>query len=214
MRLRSLHRAYPSIHPSGVVHWVPEQLNITAVTEANWLMVAALCCVWPQFQWYHLAYATEMKSIQLHDSIVMASPWDSISYIYIFIHIYNEILNRISILFVINVSLFHRICLVGGRIMSRELVKIHECYKNESDQSSKLFQLFCVNSTIPESEYSPDCKYYKTNDVLLVPGIPGLASGIFYSMYCLILCFLIYSSVRRRKFNYRWRVFQVPASLP
>ena len=32
-------------------------------------MVAALRCVWPQFQWYQLAYATEMKSIQLHDSI-------------------------------------------------------------------------------------------------------------------------------------------------
>ena len=30
---------------------------------------AALRCVRPQFQWYQLAYATEMKSIQLHDSI-------------------------------------------------------------------------------------------------------------------------------------------------
>ena len=34
MRLLSLHRAYPSLHPSGVVHWVPEQLNIKAVTGA------------------------------------------------------------------------------------------------------------------------------------------------------------------------------------
>ena len=36
MRLRSLHRAHPSLHPSGVyVHWVPEQLNIVnAVTGA------------------------------------------------------------------------------------------------------------------------------------------------------------------------------------
>ena len=34
MRLRSLHRAYPSLHPSGVVHWVPEHLNIKAVTGA------------------------------------------------------------------------------------------------------------------------------------------------------------------------------------
>ena len=34
MRLRSLHRAYPRLHPSGVVHWVPEQLNIKAVTGA------------------------------------------------------------------------------------------------------------------------------------------------------------------------------------
>ena len=33
-------------------------------------MVAALCCVQPQFQLYQLAHATEIKSIQLHDSIV------------------------------------------------------------------------------------------------------------------------------------------------
>ena len=34
MRLQSLHRAYPSLHPFGVVHWVPEQLNMKAVTGA------------------------------------------------------------------------------------------------------------------------------------------------------------------------------------
>ena len=34
MRLRSLHRAHPSLHLFGVVHWVPEQLNIKAVTGA------------------------------------------------------------------------------------------------------------------------------------------------------------------------------------
>ena len=78
MRLRSLHRAYPSLHPSGVVHWVPEQLNIKAVAGACKLIDgcssnAALRCVRPQFQWYQLAYATEIKSIQLHDSIVRLS---------------------------------------------------------------------------------------------------------------------------------------------
>ena len=36
-------------------------------------MVAALRCVRPQFQWCQLAYATEIKSIQLHDSIVRLS---------------------------------------------------------------------------------------------------------------------------------------------
>ena len=34
MRLRSLHRVYLSLRPSGVVHWVPYQLNIKAVTGA------------------------------------------------------------------------------------------------------------------------------------------------------------------------------------
>ena len=32
--LRSLHRAYPSLHPSGIVHWVLELVNIKAVTGA------------------------------------------------------------------------------------------------------------------------------------------------------------------------------------
>ena len=35
MRLQSLHRAYPSLHHFGVVHWVPEQLNIKG---CNWGM--------------------------------------------------------------------------------------------------------------------------------------------------------------------------------
>ena len=46
MRLQSVHRAYPSLHPSGVVHWVPEQLNIKAVTGACKLIYGcslALC---------------------------------------------------------------------------------------------------------------------------------------------------------------------------
>ena len=70
MRLRSLHRAYPSLHRFRVVHWVPEQLNIKAVTGACKLIDGcSLALCWPQVQWYQLAYATEMKSIQLHDSI-------------------------------------------------------------------------------------------------------------------------------------------------
>ena len=49
---------------------VTEELNIKVVTGAcSWLMVAAWSCVWPHFQWYHLKYATEIKSIRLHHSI-------------------------------------------------------------------------------------------------------------------------------------------------
>ena len=72
MRLLSLHRAYPSIHPSGVVHWVPEQLNIKAVTGACKLIDGcslALCSVTVSVVSAGI-YATEIKSIQLHDSIV------------------------------------------------------------------------------------------------------------------------------------------------
>ena len=51
--LRSLHRAYPSLHLSGVVHWVPEQWNIKAVTEhGSWLMVAAEKAVFSHTFWH------------------------------------------------------------------------------------------------------------------------------------------------------------------
>ena len=58
----------------GIVHWVPEQLNIKAVTGACKLIDGCILgCVRPLFQWYQLAYATEIKSVQLHDSIVSLS---------------------------------------------------------------------------------------------------------------------------------------------
>ena len=78
---RSLHRAYHlSLHPSEVVHRYQSSWNIKAVTMAC-LLIDGCSCVWPHVQWHHLAYATEMKLIQLHDSIVMALPWDYIVYI-------------------------------------------------------------------------------------------------------------------------------------
>ena len=76
IRLRSLHRAYPSLHPFGVVHWVPEQLNIKAVTGACKLIDGCsleLCSASPSVASSGICHA-EIKSIQLHDSILMATP--------------------------------------------------------------------------------------------------------------------------------------------
>ena len=75
MRLCSSHlsnknRAHPSPHLVGVVHWVPEQRNINSVTGAYELIDGCsleLCSA--TLQWYHLAYAREIKSIRLHDSM-------------------------------------------------------------------------------------------------------------------------------------------------
>ena len=69
-------QGYPSLHPFRVVHWVPEQLNTKAVTGACKLIDGCsleLCSASP-FVASSGIYATEMKSIQLHDYIVMASP--------------------------------------------------------------------------------------------------------------------------------------------
>ena len=70
-----------------VVHWAPDQLNMKVVTGACILIDGSsleLCSATPSV--VHLAYVTEMKSIQLHDSVGMALPWNNnISYIYIHI---------------------------------------------------------------------------------------------------------------------------------
>ena len=77
MRLRSLHRAYPSLHLSGVVHWVPEQLNIyrLAATGASKLIDGCsleLCSATHSVASPGICHIN--KSIQLHDSIVIALP--------------------------------------------------------------------------------------------------------------------------------------------
>ena len=66
MRLRSLHSAYPSLHPSGVVHWVPEQLNIKAVTGACKLIddySLALCLATVSVVSAGICYRNEVNSI-------------------------------------------------------------------------------------------------------------------------------------------------------
>ncbi|ESN99040.1 hypothetical protein HELRODRAFT_66482, partial [Helobdella robusta] len=83
----------------------------------------------------------------------------------------------IGYFFDVRCLIFIRICLVGDRLMSHEKVPLADCYKNISDPTSRLFVMYCgFNQS--ESD-SPDCKYFKNNDVILKPGIPGLMSGIF-----------------------------------
>ena len=91
MRLRSLHRAYPSLHPSGVVHWVPEQLNIKAVTGACKLIDGcslALCSTTVSVVSAGICHRNKVNSIAwLHRK---AQPKDSIIYItlHTYIHTY------------------------------------------------------------------------------------------------------------------------------
>ena len=82
MRLRSLHRAYPSLHPLGVVHWVPEQLNIKAVTGACKLIDGcslALCSTTVSVVSAGICHRNKVNSIAwLYRK---AQPKDSIIYI-------------------------------------------------------------------------------------------------------------------------------------
>ena len=65
IRLWSLHRAYPSLHPSGVVHWVSEQLNIEAVTGAFKLIDGCslvLCLATPSVVSADIRHRTKINS--------------------------------------------------------------------------------------------------------------------------------------------------------
>ena len=100
MRLRSPHKAYPNLRFSKVVHWVPEQLNMMAVTGTCKLIDGcslALCSATVLMVSAGI-YATKIKSNPLHDSIVMALPWDII--------IFNVIILKI-IIFIENISLYY-----------------------------------------------------------------------------------------------------------
>ena len=82
MRLGSLHRAYPSLHPFGVVHWVPEQLNIKAVTGACKLIDGcslALCSATVSVVSTGICHRNEVNSIAW--LYRRAQPKDSIIYI-------------------------------------------------------------------------------------------------------------------------------------
>ena len=64
--IAAVHRAYPSLHPSGVVHWVPEQLNMKAVTGACKLIDGcslALCSATLSVVSAGICHRNEVKSI-------------------------------------------------------------------------------------------------------------------------------------------------------
>ena len=66
IRLRSLHRAYLSLYHFGVVHWVPEQLNIKAVTGACKLIDGCsleLCSATPSVASSGICHSNKVNSV-------------------------------------------------------------------------------------------------------------------------------------------------------
>ena len=77
------HRWRPGNNRTGIQN-SSIQTSISSDTPSPFsrsTQVAAKSCVQRLFQRHYLAFATEIKSIQLYDSITMASPWDNIVYI-------------------------------------------------------------------------------------------------------------------------------------
>ena len=85
MRPRFLHRAYPSLHPSRVVHWVPEQLNSKG---CNWASKLTVDCSLKRCVRLHLlAYATEKSQLNCMQRLCDWIKGRSISVSYIYIYI-------------------------------------------------------------------------------------------------------------------------------
>ena len=105
MRLDRLHRAYPSLHPFGVVHWVPVLSNIKTVTGVNRIdscnfelcsqgqLCITINSLYSRMGWAamsnnlpgcHLANAWR-KSFETHPSVAV-SQWSISSFIHSFIH--------------------------------------------------------------------------------------------------------------------------------
>lgn len=68
------------------------------------------------------------------------------------------------------------ICMLGNRLLTQKSITANGrvwCSKNES---GPIYNNFCGNSTgaTPES-----CEYFQTHNLSYIPGIPGVASGVF-----------------------------------
>ena len=93
IRLRSLHRAYLSLHPFGVVHWVPEQRNIKAVTGACKLIDGCsleLCSATPSVASSGICHRNKVNSI------AWLSWWpchETVSVTFIHLHNWNWCIN-------------------------------------------------------------------------------------------------------------------------
>ena len=80
---KSLHRTYPSLHPFRVVHWVPEQLNIKAVTEACKLIDGCsleLCSATKSVVSYGICHGNKVNSTAWLYRMTLPWEWDSTIY--------------------------------------------------------------------------------------------------------------------------------------
>ncbi|ESN90227.1 hypothetical protein HELRODRAFT_90889, partial [Helobdella robusta] len=85
-------------------------------------------------------------------------------------------------IFTANPSRGPKICFLGQRLLA--LKKIQD--ENGTMQCNKfsngsIFKMYCPNTTYDEIDSStdPDCIYFRENEVIEKPGIPGLGSGKF-----------------------------------
>ena len=76
-----------------------------------------------------------------------------------------------------------RVCYVGERLIAKDVAysKKQNMWECTSNESTRLYFLYCGNLTAEMESADPDCVYFRSHPVRLRRGIPGLPSGVFYS---------------------------------
>jgi len=88
----------------------------------------------------------------------------------------------------------HRVCFLGDRLLALDKIRNNitgeiECNKFEN---GSIYGLYCDRTTtdpitgevVPATAENDDyCRYFHEHNVTLRPGIPGLASGVFFGEF-------------------------------
>jgi len=77
------------------------------------------------------------------------------------------------------------ICFLGDRLLARYKIDNNETGELECNKldSGPIYAMYCGHLHAEDRHLDPDCRYFHDHNVSLRAGIPGLASGMFFSKY-------------------------------
>jgi len=82
-------------------------------------------------------------------------------------------------------SLTCRICFLGDRLLARHKITNNETGELECNKfvNGSIYALYCRRQQdgVEDQQLEADCRYFRDHSVSLRPGIPGLASDMFFS---------------------------------
>lgn len=84
-------------------------------------------------------------------------------------------------IFVARPSVGPRVCLLGDRLLTSDSLQLNgSMFCNKSD-IGPMYQSYCGNldPNMTDENNDPDCRYFNEHEAKMIPGIPGIASGVF-----------------------------------
>ena len=77
----------------------------------------------------------------------------------------------------------YSVCFLGDRLLARYKIESNETGEMECNKhdSGPIYTMYCGQLDVEDRELDPDCRYFRHHNVSLRAGIPGLASGMFFS---------------------------------